>query len=92
MMFTTNVWQFVAWTTFTDGRLVGVDQAVTDDYLSVLGRFSTMSRASSPTGDPDFTNRYAPTSNECSLPLSCPQNKTCRPRGSHQRGDVGGTV
>lgn len=48
---------FVAWTTFTDGRLVGVDQAVTNDYLSVLGRFSTMSRASSPTGDSDFTNR-----------------------------------
>ncbi|KAF8505667.1 hypothetical protein F5888DRAFT_1650886 [Russula emetica] len=48
---------FVAWTTFTDGRLVGVDQAVTNDYLSVLGRLSTMSRASSPTGDLDFTNR-----------------------------------
>ncbi|KAI0284326.1 hypothetical protein BGY98DRAFT_948966 [Russula aff. rugulosa BPL654] len=48
---------FVAWTTFTDGRLVGVDQAVTNDYLSVLGRFSTMSGARSPTGDSDFTNR-----------------------------------
>ena len=70
MKFTTNVWQFVAWTTFTDGRLVGVDQAVTNDYLSVLGRFSTMSGARSPTGDSDFTNRYALTSNACSSPLS----------------------
>ncbi|KAI0307268.1 hypothetical protein B0F90DRAFT_1622573 [Multifurca ochricompacta] len=47
----------LAWTTFTDGRLIGVDQAVTDDYLSALERFSKMSRATSSSGDLEFTNR-----------------------------------
>ncbi|KAN0131415.1 hypothetical protein V8E53_010792 [Lactarius tabidus] len=46
---------FKAWTTFTDGRLVGVDQTVTTDYLSVLEHFCLMSRAVS--GDQEFTNR-----------------------------------
>lgn len=49
--------QFIAWTTFTDGRLVGVDPAVTQDYLYVLGRFSRMSGATSSSGDLEFTNR-----------------------------------
>lgn len=48
---------FKAWTTFTDGRLIGVDQTVTNDYLSVLERFCRMSRAVSSSGDPEFTNR-----------------------------------
>ncbi|KAF8272538.1 hypothetical protein EI94DRAFT_1796139 [Lactarius quietus] len=48
---------FKAWTTFTDGRLVGVDQTVTTDYLSVLERFCRMSRAVSSSGDQEFTNR-----------------------------------
>ncbi|KAH9006927.1 hypothetical protein EDB86DRAFT_3060946 [Lactarius hatsudake] len=48
---------FKAWTTFTDGRLVGVDQTVTKDYLSILERFCRMSRAVSSSGDSEFTNR-----------------------------------
>ncbi|KAH9049151.1 hypothetical protein EDB84DRAFT_1657862 [Lactarius hengduanensis] len=48
---------FKAWTTFTDGRLVGVDQTVTKDYLFILERFCRISRAVSSSGDSEFTNR-----------------------------------
>ncbi|KAI0068810.1 hypothetical protein BV25DRAFT_1844547 [Artomyces pyxidatus] len=48
---------FRAWTTFTDGRLIGVDQNVTKDYLSILERFARMSTTVSITDDAEFRNR-----------------------------------
>lgn len=49
--------QFRALTTFTDGRLIGVDQNVTKDYLSILESFSKMSTAGSHSEDLEFRNR-----------------------------------
>ncbi|KAF9008936.1 hypothetical protein BDQ17DRAFT_88445 [Cyathus striatus] len=34
---------FTAWTTYTDGHLIGADSAMTKDYLSALGQFSHLS-------------------------------------------------
>ncbi|THH15379.1 hypothetical protein EW146_g5089 [Bondarzewia mesenterica] len=48
---------FTAWTTHTDGRLIGVDNDVTKDYMSILSKFSQMSIASSKTSDKEFRNR-----------------------------------
>ncbi|TFK43401.1 hypothetical protein BDQ12DRAFT_674918 [Crucibulum laeve] len=34
---------FTAWTTYTDGHLIGADSSMTNDYLLALERFSTLS-------------------------------------------------
>ncbi|KAA1466315.1 hypothetical protein DENSPDRAFT_831122 [Dentipellis sp. KUC8613] len=48
---------FTAWTTFTDGRLIGVDSQVTKDYMSILDRFAQMSVVDSKSSDHEFRNR-----------------------------------
>ncbi|PFH52849.1 hypothetical protein AMATHDRAFT_138947 [Amanita thiersii Skay4041] len=39
---------FLAWTTYTDGHLIGLDGNLTRDYISVLGHFSDLSCCDSP--------------------------------------------
>ncbi|TRM67653.1 hypothetical protein BD626DRAFT_564571 [Schizophyllum amplum] len=46
---------FTAWTTYTDGHLVGADAPFTQDYLSVTRRFSEL--ASSTAADHELRNR-----------------------------------
>ncbi|KIY49355.1 hypothetical protein FISHEDRAFT_72688 [Fistulina hepatica ATCC 64428] len=46
---------FTAWTTYTDGHLVGADAGFTNNYLSVLRRFATL--ASSDITDPEVCHR-----------------------------------
>lgn len=46
---------FTAWTTYTDGHLIGVDQSITQDYMSCLKVFSDLSRGQSK--DQEMQNR-----------------------------------
>ncbi|KAL1701628.1 hypothetical protein EV121DRAFT_262884 [Schizophyllum commune] len=46
---------FTAWTTYTDGHLIGADATFTQDYLAVLQRFSEL--ASSSASDHELRNR-----------------------------------
>ncbi|RDB22539.1 Protein EFR3 [Hypsizygus marmoreus] len=46
---------FTAWTTYTDGHLIGTDSSMTKDYLSVLRQFSLLS--SSAVADHEVRNR-----------------------------------
>ncbi|KAL6309605.1 hypothetical protein BKA93DRAFT_274079 [Sparassis latifolia] len=46
---------FTAWTTFTDGHLIGVDRDVTQDYLACLESFSAMGTKRS--DDAEIRNR-----------------------------------
>ncbi|KAI0701799.1 hypothetical protein BC835DRAFT_1411283 [Cytidiella melzeri] len=46
---------FTAWTTYTDGHLIEVDQQVAKDYMSCLEVFSLMGRTE--TGDAEVMNR-----------------------------------
>ncbi|KAJ7094623.1 hypothetical protein B0H15DRAFT_969617, partial [Mycena belliarum] len=39
---------FTAWTTYTDGHLIGADSAMTRDYISVLSSFSALSCSEAP--------------------------------------------
>ncbi|TFY83940.1 hypothetical protein EWM64_g59 [Hericium alpestre] len=48
---------FTTFTTFTDGRLIGVDSHATKDYMSILDRFSQMSAITSKSSDHEFRNR-----------------------------------
>ncbi|KAJ7283934.1 hypothetical protein C8J57DRAFT_1293970 [Mycena rebaudengoi] len=34
---------FTAWTTFTDGHLIGADSSMTRDYITLLGKFAALS-------------------------------------------------
>ena len=47
--------QFTAWTTYTDGHVIGADRDVTEDYISCLEHFSSMGRAKS--ADEEVRNR-----------------------------------
>lgn len=49
--------QFTAWTTYTDGHLIGVDREVTQDYMSCLQHFADMGKRR--TDDHEIRNRYA---------------------------------
>jgi hypothetical protein len=55
--------QFTAWTTYTNGRLVGADHGFTEEYLSVLQHFANL--ACSDNADQEIRNRYA--LNYCAL-------------------------
>ncbi|GJE84131.1 hypothetical protein PsYK624_002070 [Phanerochaete sordida] len=46
---------FTAWTTYTDGHLIGVDQSITQDYMSCLRAFTALGRFESQ--DQEVTNR-----------------------------------
>ncbi|KAF9821208.1 hypothetical protein IEO21_00816 [Rhodonia placenta] len=46
---------FTTWTTYTDGHLIGVDQGVTQDYVSCLRQFSAM--GGKKVNDTEITNR-----------------------------------
>ncbi|KAI0030716.1 hypothetical protein K488DRAFT_87530 [Vararia minispora EC-137] len=48
---------FTTWTTYTDGRLVGVDQGATADYQAILEMFSQMSMVEAKGTDHEFRNR-----------------------------------
>lgn len=48
---------FTAWTTYTDGHLIGADRNVTQDYLSVLKIFADMSKVQSKSNDHEDRNR-----------------------------------
>jgi protein EFR3 len=49
--------QFIAWTTYTDGHLVGVDNDVTQNYMSSLRVFSSLGSVEAKTSDYEFRNR-----------------------------------
>jgi hypothetical protein len=53
----TSVLKFTAWTTFTDGHLIGADSSVTQSYLSALRRFSNLSSVESKSNDHEIRNR-----------------------------------
>lgn len=55
-----SCWQFTAWTTYTDGHLIGTDSNMTTDYLLVLDHFASLS-SSSPV-DEEVKNRLEFTS------------------------------
>lgn len=46
---------FTAWTTFTDGHLIGADSSMTTDYLSILRQFALLSYSNS--ADQETQNR-----------------------------------
>lgn len=46
---------FTAWTTYTDGHLIGVDQSITQDYMSCLQAFTALGRFASQ--DQEVMNR-----------------------------------
>lgn len=48
--------QFTAWTTYTNGQLIGADQSFTEEYLSVLKGFAEL--ASTDSADQEVRNRY----------------------------------
>lgn len=48
--------QFTAWTTYTNGHLIGADSSMTTQYLSILGRFASLSSFKSE--DQETQNRY----------------------------------
>ncbi|KAI0071084.1 hypothetical protein K474DRAFT_1607515 [Panus rudis PR-1116 ss-1] len=48
---------FTAWTTYTDGHLVGVDRYVTEEYMSCLQMFSHMGRIDQESMDHEIRNR-----------------------------------
>ena len=49
--------QFTTWTTYTDGRLIGVDQTATKAYMSILERFSQVSTQEGKSADHECRNR-----------------------------------
>ncbi|KZT19277.1 hypothetical protein NEOLEDRAFT_982376 [Neolentinus lepideus HHB14362 ss-1] len=48
---------FTAWTTYTDGHVIGVDNGVTRDYLSSLQQFANFSRMNGKVKDQEVRNR-----------------------------------
>ncbi|KAJ7180256.1 hypothetical protein C8R43DRAFT_972407 [Mycena crocata] len=46
---------FTAWTTYTDGHLIGADSAMTRDYIFALNNFAALSRSEAP--DQEVRNR-----------------------------------
>jgi protein EFR3 len=53
--FLNGCWQFTAWTTYTDGHLIGTDSNLTRDYLLVLNHFASLSSSSA--ADEEIKNR-----------------------------------
>ena len=49
--------QFTAWCTYTDGHVIGVDAAVTQNYLVVIKHFSAQSNTERKSLDPQLRNR-----------------------------------
>ncbi|KAF7967328.1 hypothetical protein HWV62_34705 [Athelia sp. TMB] len=52
---TANV--FAAWATYTDGSLIGVDNEVTQGYISILSAFASLASAETKDKDHEFRNR-----------------------------------
>ncbi|KAI5123425.1 hypothetical protein M0805_006130 [Coniferiporia weirii] len=48
---------FTAWTTYTNGQMLGVDQNLTRDYVSTMQRFSTMCLVEAKSNDLEDRNR-----------------------------------
>ncbi|KAK7695970.1 hypothetical protein QCA50_000609 [Cerrena zonata] len=48
---------FNAWTTYTDGHLIGVDKSVTEEYMSCLQMLAHMGRVDSPSLDHEIKRR-----------------------------------
>ncbi|TFK55899.1 hypothetical protein OE88DRAFT_1652415 [Heliocybe sulcata] len=48
---------FTAWTTYTDGHLIGVDNGVTRDYMASLQQFADFSRLNGKVKDDEVRNR-----------------------------------
>ncbi|KZV77180.1 hypothetical protein PENSPDRAFT_178342 [Peniophora sp. CONT] len=48
---------FTTWTTYTDGRLIGVDQGATKAYMFILEKFAKMSIQEGKSADHEFRNR-----------------------------------
>lgn len=53
--YTQYILQFTAWTTYTDGHLIGTDSDMTRDYVSTLQQFALLS--SSVASDLEVRNR-----------------------------------
>jgi hypothetical protein len=49
--------KFTAWTTYTDGHLMGVDVRLTDSYMSALKVFASMSAMTTKSSDKEVQNR-----------------------------------
>lgn len=60
--------QFTAWTTYTDGHLIGTDSNLTRDYLLVLNQFASL--GSSSAADQEVKNRLEYNSSLTLLKLS----------------------
>lgn len=56
--------QFTAWTTYTNGQLIGADSSLTKNYLSILIQFANLSAICLP--DQETQNRYNNNSFLCS--------------------------
>jgi hypothetical protein len=50
--------QFTAWTTYTNGQVIGLDNTVTQNYLSALRSFSRLMSIESNSDDLEIRNRY----------------------------------
>jgi len=48
--------QFTAWTTYTNGQLIGADSSLTNNYLSILSQFANLS--STRLSDQETQNRF----------------------------------
>ena len=49
--------QFTAWATYSDGRLLGIDQLLTRDYVSTMRRFAEMCVKEAKNNDYEDRNR-----------------------------------
>lgn len=49
--------KFATWATYSDGRLIGVDSNVTQDYISSLRQFASLSCVEGKSSDHEFRNR-----------------------------------
>jgi protein EFR3 len=49
--------QFTAWTTYTDGHLIGADPNLTQSYMSILQQLGRMSVTESKSSDQEQRNR-----------------------------------
>ena len=55
--FTERTFQFAAWTTYTDGHLIGADRYVTEEHMNCLQVFARMGTIDGPSTDHEVRNR-----------------------------------
>lgn len=50
--------KLTAWLIYTDGHIINVEQTVSNEYMSILDVFSTMSAVESKSSDHEMRNRH----------------------------------